>query len=106
MKHTIQEEELEQRFNKAFICDISEHFNMSDHQFRHDIQGKLPKTILDFVKSELASQLQSILEEVKRKEIDDMELQMSIRPLKELESYNQALSDVQSIISNRMGKQI
>lgn len=100
MKHTIQEEELEQRFNKAFICDIPEHFNMSDHQFRHDIQGKLPKTILDFVKSELASQLQSILNQVKGLKRPTYRPEITHIPN---ESYNKAIKDVQSIIPNRMG---
>lgn len=40
--------QVEEEFNKRFLCDIPEHFVMSDHQFKHEIQGQLPKHIIQF----------------------------------------------------------
>lgn len=111
MKHTIQEENWRERFDEKYHYQngVELLLNSPNHSQTYDVTFGIKKFIAD----ELASQLQSILEEVKEmnkcmcgggflKKLNIAHISGECRL--NSKEYFQALSDVQSIISNRVGK--
>lgn len=114
MKHTIQEDNWRDEFNEKFVAHITSSAGNIEHD-RAVIFFEDTVKIRDFISSLLASQLQSIiesLEEMKMKYYEDMSKEEQYKTdslfidFVGVDGYNKALSDVQSIISNRMGNKI
>lgn len=114
MKHTIQEENWEDRFNKRWLRPNWNELSDEDKVLLVKYTNINGDSVKEFIRQEFASQLQSILEEVegmkKEEPSDCICKQTNDRSLcawhQLYKNYNQALSDVQSIISNRMGEKI
>lgn len=97
MKHTIQEENWRKRFDEKYHYQngVELLLNSPNHSQVYDVTFGIKKFIAD----ELASQLQSILEDLKS--ISDREVDGSYLPDGVFAYYQ---SDLESIISNRMGE--
>lgn len=44
----------EERFDAEFMCHVPEHIYQSDHQFSHEVQGRLPQAFKEFLNREIA----------------------------------------------------
>lgn len=103
MKHTIQKEiEFIKTIQKRAMAKYSQ-ATVWDLQ---GVQGNLGNLLYETIEDVIISQLQSIQSDVERMKRLNAFLEDGTLQERDNWFYNQALSDVQSIISNRMGENI